>query len=120
MAATYDSVLLTWDPAWPPPGWPGWLPSGGPRGLILIGVVPYRCAGDVDTFDAEGNADGKRTDFGELLHSLYERHSSERYLRGLLVLSDGADNGTRYPALSLATKWRMLPCPIHTFAFGQT
>src|SRR5207302_574910 len=85
-----------------------------------IQVVPYRFAGDVGNFDFEGKADGKRTDFGEMLHSLYERHSSDRYLRGLLVLSDGADNGTRYPALSLATKWRMLPCPIHTFAFGQT
>ena len=85
-----------------------------------IRVALYRFAGDVADFDPEGKADGKRTDFGEMLHSIYERHSSERYLRGLLVLSDGADNGTRYPALSLAAKWRMLPCPIQTFAFGQT
>jgi uncharacterized membrane protein len=84
-----------------------------------IRVVPYRFAGEVGPFDPEGKADGKRTDFGEMLNSLYERHSSERYLRSLLVLSDGADNGTRYPALSLAAKFRMLPCPIHTFAFGQ-
>src|SRR5438045_9155247 len=55
-----------------------------------------------------------------MLNSLYERHGSERYLRGLLILSDGADNGARYPALSLAPKWRALPCPIHTFAFGKT
>jgi uncharacterized membrane protein len=218
MTATHDSILLTWDPAWP---WS--LPGVGPRGLVLIGlvlvaltvwtyrgvrgasyrrvllligiriaalivaclavlrpslayrdelhlpstlliaadasesmtiqdqhnsqsrwdylrrllhdsepllqrlqeelnieVVTYRFAGDVDSFDPEGKANGKRTDFGELLHSLYERHSNARILRGLLVLSDGADNGTRYPALALATKWRMLPCPIHTFAFGQT
>src|SRR5438270_2294330 len=73
-----------------------------------IQVVPYRFPADVAPFDPEGRADGKRTDFGELLHALQERHSSERYLRGLLILSDGADNGTRYPALSLATKWRML------------
>jgi uncharacterized membrane protein len=85
-----------------------------------IRVVPYRFAGDVADFNPDGKADGKRTDFGEMLHSIYERHSHERYLRGLLVLSDGADNGIRYPALSLAAKWRMLPCPIHTFAFGQT
>ncbi|HLJ91566.1 MAG TPA: glutamine amidotransferase [Gemmataceae bacterium] len=218
MAATNDSILLTWDPAWP---WS--LPGVGPRGLVLIGlllialtvwtyrgvrgasyqrvlvligirvaalvvaclavlrpslafqnelhlpstlliaadasesmtiqdqynsqsrwdylrrllhdseplfqrlqddyhfqVIPYRFAGDVGLFDPQGKADGKRTDFGEMLQSLYERHSSDRHLRGLLILSDGADNGTRYPALSVATKWRMLPCPIHTFAFGQT
>jgi len=85
-----------------------------------IRVVAYRFAGDVEAFNADGRADGKRTDFGTMLHELHERHSSERSLRGVFVLSDGADNGSRYPALSLASKWRMLPCPIHTFAFGQT
>jgi uncharacterized membrane protein len=85
-----------------------------------VRVVPYRFAGEAADYNPDGKADGKRTDFGEMLHALFERHNTERNLRGLLILSDGADNGTRYPALSLATKWRMLPCPIHTFAFGQT
>jgi uncharacterized membrane protein len=85
-----------------------------------VSIVFYQFAGDVREFDPQGKADGKRTDFGEMLHSLYERHAHERFLRGLLVLSDGADNGTRHPALALAAKWRGLPCPIHTFAFGQT
>jgi uncharacterized membrane protein len=85
-----------------------------------IVVIPYRFAGDVAEYDANGKADGKRTDFGEMLNALYERHGNERFLRTLVVLSDGADNGTRYPAAALAAKWRMLPCPIHTFAFGQT
>jgi len=85
-----------------------------------ITVATYRFAGEVADFDPDGKADGKRTDFGEMLHALYERHSAERSLRGLFVLSDGADNGTRYPALSLAGKWSKLPCPIHTFAFGKT
>jgi uncharacterized membrane protein len=80
----------------------------------------HRFAGEVGEFDPEGKAEGKRTDFGEMLHWLYERYGNERQLRGLLVLSDGADNGTRYPALSLAAKWRALSCPIHTFGFGQT
>jgi uncharacterized membrane protein len=85
-----------------------------------VTVQLYRFAGDVSEFDPNGRADGKRTDFGEMLHTLYERHGNERFLRGLLVLSDGADNGTRYPAVTLAGRWRTLPCPIHTFAFGQT
>jgi uncharacterized membrane protein len=85
-----------------------------------VTILLFRFAADVRDFDPEGKADGKRTDFGEMLHTLYERYGSERNLRGLLILSDGADNGTRYPALSLATRWRTLPCPIHTFAFGQT
>jgi uncharacterized membrane protein len=84
-----------------------------------ITVTLYSFAGDIQAYDPRQSADGKRTDFGEMLHGLYERHGNERVLRGLLVLSDGADNGTKYPALSLATRWRSLPCPIHTFGFGQ-
>jgi uncharacterized membrane protein len=84
-----------------------------------VNVVLYRFAGDVGDFDAQGRADGKRTDVGQLLQTLLERHGHERYLRGLLLLSDGADNGTRFPALPLAGKWRSLPCPVHTFAFGK-
>jgi uncharacterized membrane protein len=90
------------------------------RDVHNVTVVLSRFAEGVDDFDPLGKADGKRTDFGEMLHALYDRHGSERYLRGLLVLSDGADNGSRYPALAEANKWRSLPCPIHTFAFGKS
>jgi hypothetical protein len=41
---------------------------------------------------------GFRTDFGQALKSLAQKYGQERSLRGLIVLSDGADNGTRYPA----------------------
>ncbi|HJT79400.1 MAG TPA: vWA domain-containing protein, partial [Gemmataceae bacterium] len=84
-----------------------------------VNVVLYRFAGDVGDFDPNGKADGKRTDFGELLHTLYERHRSERHLRGLVILSDGADNGTRYQPMPLAAQWRSLPCPVSTVAFGK-
>src|SRR5262249_35472489 len=84
-----------------------------------VTVVPFRFAEDIGDFDPQGKADGKRTDFGQMLNSLYERYKGERRLRGLVVLSDGADNGTRFPALTEAAKWRGLPCPIHTFALGQ-
>jgi uncharacterized membrane protein len=81
----------------------------------------YRFAGDVRGLDLEDprKADGPRTDYGEMLRWLYERYRSERYLRGLVVLGDGADRGTRHPALTLAPQWRNLPCPIHTFAVGS-
>lgn len=84
-----------------------------------VTVILYRFAGDISEFDTAGKADGKRTDIGQALQTLFERHGHERFLRGVLVLSDGADNGTRFPALPLAAKWRALPCPVHTFAFGK-
>src|SRR5581483_7280262 len=70
--------------------------------------------------DEPGKPDGKRTDIGQMLKKLYEsRDRAGGRLRGLLVLSDGADNGTRFPAVTEATRWRGLPCPVHVFAYGK-
>jgi uncharacterized membrane protein len=84
-----------------------------------VTVALHRFAEDVTDFDPQGKADGKRTDFGQMLFTLYQRYDKERNLRGLLILSDGADNGTRFEPLSLAMRWRSLPCPIYTFSLGQ-
>src|SRR5437660_10669370 len=54
-----------------------------------------------------------------MLHTLAERYGAERSLRGLVILSDGADNGTRFPALGEAAKWRALGGPVQPFALGQ-
>jgi uncharacterized membrane protein len=78
------------------------------------GVRPF------DPADAAAKADGKRSDYGLMLQTLYERYRGERYLRGLLVMGDGADNGTRHEPLAVAGQWRNLPCPVHTVAFGKT
>jgi uncharacterized membrane protein len=61
---------------------------------------------------------GKRSDFGTLLSRLYDRHQGERLLRGLIIVSDGADNGTAKPALPEATRFRGIGCPVYTFAVG--
>ncbi len=87
-----------------------------------VQVVFQRFSEDVRDFDPNdgaAKADGKRSDYGLMLHALHERYRGERFLRGLLVLGDGTDNGTRHPALAVASQWRGLPCPVHTFAFGK-
>src|SRR5579885_3333179 len=86
-----------------------------------VQVVFHRFAADVRDFDPEspGKAEGKRSDYGELLNRLFERYRAERRLRALIVLGDGADNGTRHDAQALAVQWRHLPCPLHAFAFGK-
>jgi uncharacterized membrane protein len=84
-----------------------------------VTVQAYRFAEDAGEFDPTGKADGKRTDFGQALRTLYERHGHERNLRGLVVVSDGADNGTRYPTLAEGARWRGLACPIQTFGLGK-
>ncbi len=87
-----------------------------------VDVVFYRFAGDTTAAQPDdlGQPDGNRTDIGAMLRTLYEQRDQRRRL-GLLVLSDGADNGTsRPPALVEAPRWRTNPaCPIYTFAFGN-
>jgi uncharacterized membrane protein len=84
-----------------------------------VELVFYQGAGDVRPFDPEGKANGKRTDMGQWLHALAKTHAGESNLRGLLLFTDGADNGTRYPTLAEAAQWRGLACPIHPFALGR-
>jgi uncharacterized membrane protein len=84
-----------------------------------VNVVFYRFAGEVGDFDPKVQADGNRTDIGELLHTLFDRHRAEKHLRGFILLSDGADNGTRFQPLPLAAQWRSLSCPISAVAFGK-
>jgi hypothetical protein len=84
-----------------------------------VELVFYQGAEDVRKFDPDGKADGKRTDIGQWLHALAKAHSGEANLRGLLLFTDGADNGTRYPTLEEAAQWRSIPCPVHPFALGR-
>jgi uncharacterized membrane protein len=84
-----------------------------------VEVVIYQAAEDVRKYDPESDADGKRTDIGTWLHALMQIHRNDKDLRGLVILSDGADNGTSYPLLDEAAVWRELPCPIHTFMIGS-
>src|SRR5262249_55183894 len=58
------------------------------------GVRPF------DPGDAAVAADGRRSDYGLMLQTLYERYRGERFLRGLVVMGDGADNGARPELLS--------------------
>jgi uncharacterized membrane protein len=82
----------------------------------------YKFAADVAEFQPSdpGAADGKRTDTGAMLRALYDRRDGQKPPRYLLLLSDGADNGSaRTPALSEVGRWRGLPCPVHAFACGN-
>jgi len=84
-----------------------------------IEIVFYQAAEDVRPYDLTSDADGSRTDIGKWLNSLWNAHHNDRNLRGLLLFTDGADNGTSHPVLIEAAKWRELPCPIHTFGTGS-
>jgi uncharacterized membrane protein len=84
-----------------------------------VNVLLYRFAGDVAEYDPNGVADGKVTDIGLLMQTLYEKHRGERFLRGLVILSDGAHNGEPGRPLAMAPQLRALPCPVSTVGFGK-
>ncbi|HEV3146482.1 MAG TPA: glutamine amidotransferase, partial [Gemmataceae bacterium] len=85
-----------------------------------ISVKIVRFGEDVQPYDKNGQPDGNRTDIGRLLNEMFEQHKNEQNLRGFLLVSDGADNGTRFIAVQEAGKWRAIQCPINCFALGAS
>ncbi len=83
-----------------------------------VTVRVHRFAEGVGDYDPQGKADGKRTDFGTALHDLAGTYAQEPMLRGLVVLSDGGDNGSNFVATAEAEQWRR-KCPVTTFALGK-
>lgn len=83
-----------------------------------IEVVYYQGAEGLAEFKPSEGAQGKRTDIGAWLHELYAKHAGQDKLRGVLLFSDGADNGTRYPTLDEARRFKGI-CPIYTFGHGK-
>jgi uncharacterized membrane protein len=73
----------------------------------------------LDLDDDAAKADGKRSDYGLMMRDLFDHHGGERYLRGLVVMGDGAQNGIQPDPLAVAGEWRT-KCPVHTFGFGKT
>ncbi|MCI0376286.1 MAG: glutamine amidotransferase [Gemmataceae bacterium] len=84
-----------------------------------VEVAYYLGAGDVRAFSPDIQPNGKTTDIGYWLHELWQRHGREQNLRGLVLLSDGADHGARFSALEKAALYRG-SCPIYTFGLGRT
>src|SRR5262249_38517819 len=84
-----------------------------------VELVFYQAAEDARKFEPAAKATGKRTNMGQWLHTLRRLHGGEQNLRGLLLFSDGADNGNRFPTLEEAAHFRGIPCPVHTFAVGS-
>jgi hypothetical protein len=83
-----------------------------------IEVVKYLAAKDLGPDEPKPRADGKHTDIGAWLHQLRQKHGHEKHLRGVVIISDGADNGTRFSAPREAGLWRGI-APIHAFGVGD-
>ena len=83
-----------------------------------IEVMAYLGAADLRPFDPNADADGERTDIGAWLNQLRQSHGQEKHLRGIMLFSDGADNGTRFSLQEEAGRWRGV-CPVTAFGVGN-
>ena len=68
----------------------------------------------------DGQPQGKRTRIGVWLQRLREGHIKDNNLRGLVLFTDGIDNGGRVTAEEAANAFRDMNCPIFTFQLGKT
>jgi hypothetical protein len=69
-------------------------------------------------YDPKAPADAKKSDYGAYLEQTFQRWQGERFIRGHLIIGDGADNGATISAIDQAAKWRSTT-PIQTFAVGS-
>ena len=83
-----------------------------------IEIVKYLGADELRTMANDAHVDGPRTDMGVWLHELFTRHGHEKNVPAVAIFSDGADNGTRFPTLEKARRWRGV-APIHAFGVGD-
>jgi uncharacterized membrane protein len=84
-----------------------------------IEIVYYMGADDLRRLDFPVRPAGKRTDIGGWLDGIWRQHGQEPNLRGLVLFTDGADNGTRFAALDKAALFRD-KCRIFPFGLGRT
>ncbi len=70
-------------------------------------------------YDPAAPADGKKSDYGTYLLRTLERWQGKPFVRGHLIIGDGADNGVAVSAVEQAVKWKSVT-PVNTFLVGTT
>jgi hypothetical protein len=87
--------------------------------VVFYKFGPPDFSPDTSRYDPKDPADAKRSDYGAYLNRTYEKWQGERFLRGHILIGDGVDNGTTFPAVAEAARWGRRNCPIHTFVVGR-
>lgn len=86
--------------------------------VVMYKFGPPDFSPEASRYDPKDPADGKRSDYGTLLNRTFEKWQGERFLRGHIVIGDGVDNGTAFPAIAEAARWGRRNCPVSTFVVG--
>lgn len=87
--------------------------------VVVYGFSAADFSPDTSRYDPKAPADGKRSDYGTYLNKTFEKWQGERFIRGHILIGDGADNGAAYSAIGEAARWGRRSWPITTFTTGQ-
>jgi hypothetical protein len=74
---------------------------------------------ETSPYDPKLPADGKRSDYGTYLNKTFEKWQAERFIRGHILIGDGADNGIAFSAVAEAGNWRKRSWPVTTVVVGD-
>ena len=102
------------------------------RSLAVFALTAGLAAlvGDFASLDAQEKTNKKKkpdpaapalgkSDYGTYLLRTLERWQGKPFVRGHLIIGDGADNGAIVSAIEQALKWKAVT-PMHTFLVGTT
>jgi uncharacterized membrane protein len=84
-----------------------------------VSIVEHFFDAELKPYDADATPEGPRTDIGQALHSLYASHLADKNLLGVVLVTDGADNGVRFPAITEAERFKRIPCRLYTVGVGK-
>ncbi|HET6574940.1 MAG TPA: filamin/ABP280 repeat domain-containing protein [Fimbriiglobus sp.] len=87
--------------------------------VVMYGFGPADFDEAVNRYDPAAPAKYNRSDYATYLRKTFDRWQGERFLRGHIVIGDGAHNGDTYPGPE-AARWRQTGRSVHTFAVGTT
>ncbi len=88
------------------------------KAVQKIEIVKYLAAEELRPDEAGAAPTGKRTDIGVWMQQLSAKHGHEKHLRGIVMFSDGADNGSRFAVQEQAGAWKGI-APIYAFGVGD-
>lgn len=95
------------------------LQAGQNVTVVMYGFGPADFNEAVHMYDPAAPATFNRSDYSTYLRKTFDRWQGERFLRGHVVIGDGAHNGDTYPDPE-AARWRQTGRSVHTFAAGRT
>lgn len=93
--------------------------------VVVYAFGPSEFTAEAGKYDPNADAAAERSDYATYLRRVYQQWANDKYVRGHLIVGDGADNGSgRVDGKPLtptdaAAEWKQKGVPVHTFAVGD-